>query len=144
VTCKKFQIAKFLIIPETIPVGSIVFQGINAFDRDKPNTPNSDVQYFIGHQTMDSGGAYFQLDSPHRPNVILNRQLDFDDGMKQFDLTIIARDRGTPPQQSNTSLTIFIEDVDDMSPIFTQNVYQTKVKEFLTITVSFYLLLHDC
>lgn len=85
---------------------------------------------------MDPGGAFFILDSPHRPNVILKRQLDFDNGIKQFDLIIIARDRGTPPQQSNTSLTIFVEDIDDMPPMFTQNVYQTKVKEFLAITVS--------
>lgn len=122
-------------IDETIPVGSIVFQGIHAFDRDKPNTPNSDVQYFIGTQTSDIGGPYFILDSPHRPHVILKRQLDYDEGLRQFDLIIVAKDRGVPQQTANASLTIFVEDVDDMPPIFTQDVYRTKLKEFFTITV---------
>lgn len=29
------------------PVGLTVFRGIHAIDRDKPNTPNSDVTYSI-------------------------------------------------------------------------------------------------
>lgn len=121
-------------IDETIPFGSIVFQGIQAIDRDKPNTPNSDIQYFIGQQTTDSQGAFFMLDSPHRPHVILKRSLDFDHGIRQFDLNIIARDRGIPPQQTNTTLSILIEDVDDLPPTFTQEIYFTKIKEFFTIT----------
>lgn len=39
-------------IDETTPFGSIVFQDIQAVDRDQPNTPNSDIQYFIGTQTV--------------------------------------------------------------------------------------------
>jgi hypothetical protein len=108
--------------------------GIKAMDRDKPNTPNSDIQYFIGTQTADSKGGFFMLDSPHRPHVILKRSLDFDHGIRQFDLNVIARDRGVPPQQTNTTLSIFIDDVDDLPPSFTQEAYFTKVKEFFTIT----------
>ncbi|CAO1442494.1 unnamed protein product [Diamesa serratosioi] len=121
-------------IDETIPFGSVVFQGIQAIDRDKPNTPNSDIQYFIGQQTVDSQGAFFMLDSPHRPHVILKRSLDFDNGIRQFDLNIIARDRGVPPQQTNTTMTVFVDDIDDLPPMFTQDVYFTKIKEFFTIT----------
>lgn len=108
--------------------------GIKALDRDKPNTSNSDIQYFIGSQTSDSKGGFFMLDSPHRPHVILKRSLDFDHGIRQFDLNIIARDRGIPPQQTNTTLSVFIDDVDDLPPSFTQEAYFTKVKEFFTIT----------
>jgi hypothetical protein len=107
---------------------------IKAIDRDKPNTPNSDVQYFLGQQTSDAKGGFFMLDSPHRPHVILKRSLDYDHGIRQFDLNIIARDRGIPPQQTNTSLSIFIDDVDDLPPMFTQEAYFTKVKEFFTIS----------
>lgn len=132
-----FQNTPYAIsIDENIPQGSIVFQGVQAFDRDKPNTPNSDIQYFISHQTTDSLGPYFTFESPHRPQVILKRPLDFDDGIRQFDIMIIASDRGTPQQQSNTTLTIFVEDVDDLPPIFSQEAYYTKVKEFFTITVN--------
>lgn len=124
-----------ITIDETTPLGASVFMGIKATDRDKPNTPNSDIQYFIGQQTSDSKGSnFFMLDSPHRPYLILKRSLDYDHGIRQFDLNIIARDRGIPPQQTNTSLSIFIEDIDDLPPMFTQEVYYTKVKEFFTIS----------
>lgn len=121
-------------IDETTPFGSIIFQDVHAIDRDQPNTPNSDIQYFIGQQTVDSQGAFFMMDSPHRPHIILKRSLDFDSGIRRFDLNIIAKDRGVPPHQSNTTLSVFIDDVDDLPPMFTQEAYYTKVKEFFTIT----------
>jgi hypothetical protein len=124
-----------ITIDETTPIGSIVFQDIQAFDRDQPNTANSDIQYFIGHQTTtDKQGAFFAMDSPHRPHIVLKRSLDFDNGMRKFDLNIIAKDRGIPPHQTNTTLSIFVDDVDDLPPMFTHEAYYTKVKEFYTIT----------
>lgn len=74
------------------------------------------------------------MDSPHRPHIILKRSLDFDHGIRRFDLNIIAKDRGVPPHQTNTSLSVFIDDVDDLPPVFTQEAYFTKVKEFFSIT----------
>lgn len=87
---------KFLNLPYTVyidestPVGTAIYQQVAAFDRDKPNTPNSDVQYTMGVQEHDPGGAYFSLESPHRPSVILRRQLDFDDGQRMFEIPIVA------------------------------------------------------
>lgn len=81
-------------IDELTPVGSTIFQNIVAFDRDKPNTPNSDIQYALGPQELGvgstSGGAFFSLESPHRPSVVLRRSLDFDEGVRSFNLMIIA------------------------------------------------------
>lgn len=77
-------------IDELTPVGSTVFNHIVAFDRDKPNTPNSDIQYSLGAQDTANGAGYFALESPHRPSVILRKALDFDDGMRKFELQIIA------------------------------------------------------
>src|SRR5690349_19731493 len=88
-------------IDETTPFGTTIFQEIQAIDRDQPNTPNSDIQYFIGQQTVDSQGAFFMMDSPHRPHIILKRSLDFDHGIRRFDMNIIAKDRGVPPHQVN-------------------------------------------
>ena len=121
-------------IDETTQFGTIVFHDIQATDRDQPNTPNSDIQYFIGQQTVDSQGAFFMMDSPHRPHVILKRALDFDNGIRKFELNIIAKDRGVPPHQTNTTLSIFIDDVDDLPPMFTREAYYTRVKEFFSIT----------
>lgn len=123
-----------ITIDETTPSGSVVFQDIQAIDRDQPNTANSDIQYFIGNQPSDSKGAFFMMDSPHRPHILLKRSLDFDNGIRRFDLSIIAKDRGIPPQQTNTTLSIYIDDVDDLPPMFTNEAYYTKVKEFFTIT----------
>lgn len=87
---------KFLNLPYTVyvdeatPIGTAIYQQVAAFDRDKPNTPNSDVQYTMGVQDHDPGGPFFALESPHRPSVILRRQLDFDEGKRMFEIPIVA------------------------------------------------------
>lgn len=40
------------------------------------------------------------------------------------------------PNQANTTLTVMIEDSDDLPPRFTEGVYRTKINEFYPITVS--------
>lgn len=85
-----FQSAPYSVtVDEATPIGTTIFQGIAAFDRDKPNTPNSDVQFTLGG-TAEAGGAYFAVESPHRPSVVLRRALDFDEGMRRFEIPIIA------------------------------------------------------
>lgn len=76
-------------VDESTPVGTTIFQGISAFDRDKPNTPNSDVQFSLSSDNFP-GGPYFALESPHRPSMVLRRQLDYDDGTRQFLVPIVA------------------------------------------------------
>lgn len=36
-----------LVFLQLTPVGLTIFRGIHAIDRDKPNTPNSDITYSI-------------------------------------------------------------------------------------------------
>lgn len=74
-------------VDESTSVGVKIFTGISAFDRDKPHTPNSDVQYSIDLPEQD---AHFTLESPHRPHVILRRALDFDEGKRMFEIPIVA------------------------------------------------------
>lgn len=64
-----------------------MFRNIKAFDRDKPNTPNSDIQYAI---TAGNERGKFALDSSHRPYLILNKPVDYDGGDREFKLTITA------------------------------------------------------
>lgn len=84
---------KFLGLPyiiyvfESTQIGSTIFSGISAFDRDKPNTPNSDVHYSI---SQHDGEPYFALESPHKPHIILKRKLDYDDGVRKFEVIITA------------------------------------------------------
>ncbi|EDW81089.2 uncharacterized protein Dwil_GK11870 [Drosophila willistoni] len=124
-------------VDENTAVESIVFEGVQAFDRDKPNTPNSEIHFSmttVPEQISADGSPYFALKSPHRPLLILKRELDFDNGIRQFNLPIFAWDRGTPANQANTTITINVRDVDDLPPKFTEGVYRTKINEFYPMT----------
>lgn len=68
-------------------LGLTIFRGIRAIDRDKPNTPNSDVQYAI---VAGNELGKFALESSHQAFLILRKSLDFDNGDKEFLLTITA------------------------------------------------------
>ncbi|XP_066256989.1 cadherin-89D isoform X1 [Euwallacea similis] len=118
-------------VDELFPVGLTLFRGIRAIDRDKPNTPNSDVQFAI---VAGNERGKFALESSHQPDVILRRTLDFDAGDRDFVLTITATDRGSPPRNTNTTLQIKVNDNDDLPPKFTKGVYRTRIREFYPIT----------
>ena len=64
-----------------------MFRGIHAIDSDKPNTPNSDVQYAI---TNGNDKEKFVLDSSHQPLLVLKKPLDFDTGDREFLFTVTA------------------------------------------------------
>ncbi|XP_039495074.1 cadherin-89D [Drosophila santomea] len=124
-------------VDENTSIESIIFEGVQAFDRDKPNTPNSEVHFSMStvpEQLSADGSPYFALKSPHRPLLILKRELDFDNGIRQFKLPIFAWDRGTPANQANTTITINVRDVDDLPPKFTEGVYRTRINEFYPMT----------
>lgn len=76
-----------MYVDESTEVGAKIFTGISAIDGDSPHTPNSDIQFSIKLPDHD---AHFTLESPHRPHVILRRQLDFDEGKRMFEIPIIA------------------------------------------------------
>lgn len=127
------NVPKFLDTPykvavdELTPTGLTIFRGIRAFDRDKPNTPNSDVQYSIVSGDVD---GHFALESSHKPVLILKKTLDYDAGDKEFLLVLSASDRGSPPRSSNTTVHITVQDNDDLPPKFTAEVYKTQIPEF--------------
>ncbi|XP_068082261.1 cadherin-89D [Anabrus simplex] len=118
-------------VDELTPTGLTIFRGIHAVDQDKPNTPNSDVQYSIVDGNDD---GKFGLESSHRAALVVRRPLDFDAGDRQFELTIMASDRGSPPRNSTTTIEVTVLDNDDLSPKFTREIYKTQVTEFYPVT----------
>lgn len=64
-----------------------IFRGILAVDDDKPNTPNSDVQYSI---VGGNERGRFSLNSSHKPILQIKKSLDFDTGDREFDLIVQA------------------------------------------------------
>ncbi|XP_053605613.1 cadherin-89D isoform X2 [Plodia interpunctella] len=116
-----------VVVDELTPTGLTIFKGIRAFDRDKPNTPNSDIQYSI---TAGDEDGHFALESSHKPALILKRALDYDAGDREFRLVVTASDRGSPQRSSNTTVLITVQDNDDLPPKFTRDVYRTQLPEF--------------
>lgn len=130
---------KFLDVPyhvtvdELTPVGLTLFRGIHAIDRDKPNTPNSDVHFSIVGGNEE---GKFAFESSQRPVLVLKKPLDYDSGTKEYKLRIMASDRGIPARNSTVPLYVKIADNDDLSPQFTREVYRTQISEYYPITVS--------
>ncbi|KAK5650009.1 hypothetical protein RI129_001038 [Pyrocoelia pectoralis] len=120
-----------LTVDELTPVGLTIFRRIQATDRDKPNTPNSDVQYSI---TGGNERGIFALDGSHQAFLILTKPLDYDVGDREFIITVTASDRGIPQRSTNASIRIKVQDADDLSPKFTKGVYRTKLAEFYPLT----------
>ena len=75
-------------IDENTPPGLTIFRGITALDTDKPNTPNSDVQYSIigGNEERK-----FSIEGNLKAVVVLRKGLDYERGDRLFNLTILAR-----------------------------------------------------
>ncbi|XP_014359554.2 cadherin-89D isoform X1 [Papilio machaon] len=114
-------------VDELTPPGLTIFKGIRAFDRDKPNTPNSEVEYSI---TGGDPAGRFGLEGPHKPGLVLAKPIDYDAGDREFLLTITASDRGSPPRTTNATVHVIVADNDDLPPKFTLDVYRTKIPEF--------------
>lgn len=130
-----------ITLDESTPIETVVFNRIKAIDRDKPNTPNSDVEYAIAPKQIKSGDFPFRLESSQRPKLILQRPLDYDAGQHTMNVLVIATDRGNPPRTANATVRVTIRDVDDLPPIFTRAVYRTKMKESYPVTVRSLLVL---
>ena len=123
-----------LEVDELTPVGVTVFRGIQAVDRDKPNTANSDITYsIVGGNENNS----FILSDPIEGILVVNKGLDYDNGIREFKIQIQASDHGSPTSLSSvTTMTIRVKDADDQNPVFSQDVYRASVSETAAITVS--------
>ncbi|XP_069700620.1 cadherin-89D [Periplaneta americana] len=118
-------------VDELTPTGLTIFRGIHAVDNDKPNTPNSDIQYSI---VDGNDKGKFAMESSHRAVLVLRKALDYDAGDREFVLTLMASDRGSPPKNSTTTIEVLVLDNDDLSPKFSQDVYRTQVTEFYPLS----------
>ncbi|XP_066303947.1 uncharacterized protein [Branchiostoma lanceolatum] len=91
---------------------------------------NAEIEYELD---IDGGGSLIKLFNIHPITgelKVTSGHLDADSETgNQFTLTISARDRGSPAQTGNKTLTINIRDCNDNAPIFKQNVYRFSVSE---------------
>ncbi|CAH1132181.1 unnamed protein product [Ceutorhynchus assimilis] len=119
-------------ISELTPIGTTIYQNINA--KDKDTGVNGQVEYSIikgsspiadegiGRQRIHSedGYGYFAINYPHQGQVTVNRTLDFEKTQRYY-VTILATDKAKDESQrltSTTTLIVNIKDDDDLPPSF--------------------------
>jgi len=69
--------------------GLTIFRGIQALDRDKPNTANSEVVYSLISGNED---RKFSIEATSKKAVlVLRKTLDYDGGERTFNITIKAQ-----------------------------------------------------
>ncbi|KAG6445752.1 hypothetical protein O3G_MSEX004072 [Manduca sexta] len=104
---------------------------LEARDIDLNGTKNSHIEYTI------VGGDYknnFTID-PNLGIVTPVIGLDFEQipgdntNIRPIHLTVRARDFGEPPLSSTVPVTIYVQDVNDHAPMFTQMVYKRSIPE---------------
>ncbi|BFZ17793.1 hypothetical protein BsWGS_20832 [Bradybaena similaris] len=109
-----------ITIDEEMNLNSYV-QNLNCQDED-----DSIAGYTI---TPDNplGSSYFSL-LPGSGAMIVSDRIDFEK-IERIDLTAICTDAGQPPLSNTTRVIVHIRNINDNSPLFIQNLFQTSVLE---------------
>lgn len=112
------------IISENATIGTELI-AVNATDKDEG--PNSIVTYHISKQEPPSPPAAFTVDATSG-TVSLAEKLDYSK-VKRYTLEVEGRDGGSPSLTGSTVVTVWVEDVNDKPPKFSQDQYDVAVYE---------------
>ncbi|XP_043924980.1 protocadherin beta-15-like isoform X2 [Protopterus annectens] len=83
---------------------------------DMDSAPNAQVSYsFFGKKVKDFPMSHFFIVNSDSGNVYAVRPLDYEE-FKEFTFLVQARDSGTPPLSSNTTVKLYIIDQNDNAP----------------------------
>lgn len=111
-----------LTISEDTPLGFVILESINATDAD--TGINADIRFLI--TSGDITNSF--LINEHSGEILVSSPLDRERG-EIVNLTIAARDRGIPPQQDTFNIVIYLLDVNDFVPSFSQTSYELSINE---------------
>ena len=115
-----FRGAPYVVnISELSLVGSVIFSDILAIDADQQG-PFSTVEYFLPNGPFSE---YLAFDNPLEGKILLSKSLDYE-SLQSFQVQLIAQDKGSPPQISETNITINVLDADDQNPVFNYDRYE--------------------
>uniref|UniRef100_UPI003AAFFB0C protocadherin alpha-13-like n=1 Tax=Centroberyx gerrardi TaxID=166262 RepID=UPI003AAFFB0C len=108
-------------VKEDAKVGTAIAL-VSVFDKD--GGKNGEVHCKIDSKTL------FKLETNYKNyySLIVDGFLDRE-SVAQYNLTIIATDKGTPPLSSTSAITVHISDVNDNSPCFSEPVINVYLKE---------------
>ncbi|XP_071380365.1 protocadherin alpha-13-like [Centroberyx affinis] len=108
-------------VKEDAKVGTAIAL-VSVFDKD--GGKNGEVHCKIDRKTL------FKLETNYKNyySLVVDGFLDRE-SVSQYNLTIIATDKGTPPLSSTSVITLHISDVNDNSPCFSEPVINVYLKE---------------
>ncbi|XP_046326847.2 protein dachsous-like [Haliotis rufescens] len=110
-------------ISENVREGTLVAR-ISITDPDSPK------EYFDANITLLGGDGVFDLHESSGVVYLIVVSKPPDREVKPFyNLTVIATDAGEPPLHASYSFTIWIEDINDNDPVFTQQIYTAEIHE---------------
>ncbi|XP_042319265.1 protocadherin gamma-B1-like isoform X13 [Sceloporus undulatus] len=111
----------FSPIPEDSVPGTVIAL-VNVADRDEGESGKTVcyIQSNLPFKILSSSNSYYKLltDGP------LDREKN-----SEYNITITATDKGTPPLSTYKSITVHISDVNDNSPTFEESTYHVFVPE---------------
>lgn len=108
-------------LPEHTPAGSPVVT-VTATDRD--SRENGKVTYRLMSSTQEG----FHMD-PNNGTLFISQRAEFDPERPSVNIVIEARDGGSLPLWSLTTVQVQIADVNDNAPVFDQSEYRATVAE---------------
>ena len=108
-------------VVENAPNGTLVFS-VSASDGDAEE-PNNDIVFSLSGPRSN----VFYID-PTSGDVIVAAEIDWEEG-GVINITAIATDMGYPSRNTTADVTIYIEDVNDRAPIFTEGSLNLGVPE---------------
>lgn len=121
-------------VAENIPINTVMM-AIKAVDRDEGR--NGYIEYILESdpQTPFTLGS---VDGLLRVSGRLDRELK-----SNYDLNVVARDRGEPPKSTQTKIRVKILDENDNSPVFDPKQYSASVAENASIGASVLQVIKD-
>ena len=111
-----------LTISEDTPLGFVILELINATDAD--TGINADIRFLITSGDTTNSFSINELSG----EILVTSPLDRERG-EIVNLTIAARDQGIPPQQDSFNIVIYLLDVNDFVPSFSQTSYELSINE---------------
>ncbi|XP_075131398.1 protocadherin gamma-B1-like isoform X11 [Leptodactylus fuscus] len=96
---------------------------------------NSMISYRLSTNQYFSLGEKVSTDGSVFPELILEKPLDRETQDKH-ELILTASDGGNPVQTGTALINIIINDINDNSPVFTQDVYKVSVRENISVNTT--------
>ena len=108
-------------LPENLSPNQMLSQQLNCSDGDLGS--NGEIQF-----TILSGNIGNAFTIHNNGSVMTLRSLDFET-VEQYELQIHISDSGSPPFALNVTYVVVVQPVDEYSPVFESNLYNTSIQE---------------